>query len=143
MGDYEIKAYTLIELLVVMTIVALLSGISIFALQGSRGSGRDGQRRADLETIRSALELYKSDCGAYPVNLPAAGSSLTSNAAGGLTPPSTARTYHNNIPGDPTGGNYTYNRTSNFVYELCATLEEPPATPQSCGGVGNYRVTNP
>ena len=54
------------ELLIVMAIIAILAGLSLFALRGTRESARDGRRLADLETIRSALEIYRADCDYYP-----------------------------------------------------------------------------
>jgi type II secretion system protein G len=60
------KGFTLIELLVVIAIIGILLALSIFGLQGARQSSRDAKRKSDLESIRSALELYKSDKGVYP-----------------------------------------------------------------------------
>lgn len=149
--DRKITGYTLIELMVVMSIIALLSAISIFALQGARRSSRDTQRKGDLEAIRSALELYKSDCGVYPndsgggdFNTLYGGDDVFDTDDGTCTVTGNAREYLTNIPVDPQGVNaYYYHNTSNFEYVLCATLEEPPATPQNCGGAENYRVRNP
>lgn len=56
----------MIELLVVIVIIGILTSVSIFALAGSRETSRDARRKADLEKIRSALELYKADNGCYP-----------------------------------------------------------------------------
>ena len=39
------------------------------AFNSSRAVARDGRRKADLEATRSALELYRSDVGAYPASL--------------------------------------------------------------------------
>ncbi|MBN1168790.1 prepilin-type N-terminal cleavage/methylation domain-containing protein [Candidatus Woesebacteria bacterium] len=154
MKDSFDKGYTLIELMIVMAVVAVLSGISIFAMQGARASARDGQRKGDLEAIRSALELYKSDCGFYPQASgndfeDTFGSSFTNTDGtdfnGDSCPAGGTRTYLNDVPADPqTTNDYRYNSTSNFTYELCTVLEEPPTTTQSCSGsYGNYRVTNP
>lgn len=58
--------FTLIETLVVITIIGIILALSTFGLQGARKATRDAQRKSDLEAIRSALELYKSDNGQYP-----------------------------------------------------------------------------
>lgn len=141
--------FTLIEILIVMTLIALLAGISLFGLQGARESARDAQRKGDLQAIRSALEFYRSDCGAYP-DVSAGdfesrvGSPFTSGDGSCPATISPARTYLTDVPTDPTGGSYHYNRTSAYTYELCTTLEEAPASPESCSGnIGNFRVTNP
>ena len=93
------KGFTLIELVIVISIIALLSGISVFALNNARSSGRDAKRRGDLAQIASGLELYKSDCNVYPNSLPAVDSPLLGNTDP-CTLPST-NVYIQAIPGDP------------------------------------------
>lgn len=134
------RAFTLVELLTVMSIVAVLATISLFAIGGARSSARDARRKADLESIRSALELHRSDCGDYPTSLP---NGATFVGGAGCNP--VGNTYIQMVPVDPSGGNYIYNITNSTdtAYELCATLEDPPASPSSCTGGGNYRVTSP
>src|SRR3989344_5965218 len=61
--------FTLIELLVVISIVGSIIGLSVFGLQGARQSSRHSKRKADLEQIRSGLEIYKSDCDKYPITV--------------------------------------------------------------------------
>ena len=63
------QGFTLIELLVVIAIIGVLISISVFSLSDSRKTGRDGRRKADLELIRSGVELYKADCNSYPLSL--------------------------------------------------------------------------
>lgn len=58
--------FTLIELLVSLTIMSIMMGLALVAFQSSRKSARDARRKADLEEIRSALEMYHADNGAYP-----------------------------------------------------------------------------
>ncbi len=151
--------FTLIELLVVMSIIGILAGISIFALSGARESARDGRRKADLEAIRSALELYKADCNAYVNASGNVASALDTDAAGTRlvgsgSPASCATTnvYLEEIPKDTlTGRNYYYS-SGGTTYELCAALEDPPSPADSCSGGANncgtgatcnYRVNNP
>ena len=70
------KGFTLIELLVVLSIIGVLVGLSIFGLRSARESSRDGTRKADLELIRSGVEIYKADCDNYPLSAEL-GASLT------------------------------------------------------------------
>jgi general secretion pathway protein G len=143
--DLRLKTgFTLIELLVVISIIGILMAISIFGLTGARESARDGRRKADLEQIRSAIEIYKADCNGYPA-------SLVSPLVGDNTPTScsSSNTYMEAIPTDPIAGRiYRYSATSN-TYEICAALENGSGT-VSCGGSSNcgtvtcnYKVTNP
>jgi len=142
------NGFTLIELLVVISIIAVLAGLSLFALQGARESARDARRKADLEQIRSAIELYKADCGDYPASLPAVGSSLVGD--GSPSACSASNTYIAAVPGDIIPGRaYLYSRTAATTYELCASLEGGSGS-VACGGSSscdtatcNYKVINP
>lgn len=143
------KGFTLIELLVTISIIGILIAISLFALQGARGVSRDAKRKSDLEAIRAALELYKSDCHKYPT-----ASSLPSPLVGTVPPAScsASNTYMQEVPDDPLPvRDYYYNTAdSGVTYSLCAALENPPASPwPNCGGgcgsgiVCNYKIVNP
>ena len=128
-----------------MSIIAVLAGMSLFAVQGSRESARDARRKADLESIRSAIEIFKADCNVYPSSLPAVDTQLRGVAGLGCAPANT-NVYMESIPGDPAdSGAYYYNRITTTTYRLCAELEDPPATPMTCtgGGMSNYEVRNP
>ncbi|KKS32526.1 MAG: fimbrial protein pilin [Candidatus Amesbacteria bacterium GW2011_GWA2_42_12] len=61
------KGFTLIELLVTISIIAILTGFSLVAFNGTKASARDGKRKADLLSIHSALEIYRADFGGYPL----------------------------------------------------------------------------
>ena len=126
------RGFTLIELLVVMTIIAILIGLSLVSYQSARKSARDGKRKSDLEQIRSALEMYRSDSGtsAYPDALADLGGYIT-------------------LPADPLSTrNYSYS-ASGSSYSLCASLElggstaNPGCAGLSCGTVCNYYTTSP
>lgn len=113
------KGFTLIEFMVVMAMIAIFSGLGLASFVGSQQTGRDGKRKADLEAIRSALEIYRSDMGAYPAG------------TGSLSP-----TYMTTVPVDPkTGQAYTYTPAGK-TYSLCADLER-------VAGVNDYCVANP
>ncbi len=140
------KGFSLIELLVVISIMAVLISLSAFGLQQARESARDGQRRADLETIRTGLSFYKADCNVYPTpNISTStriSTSLTSSCGG-------SNTYIEKIPVDPVSTNNYYYIQSGSTYTICASLEtEGTKVPTqcssaSCGGTCNYYVLNP
>lgn len=138
------KGFTLIELLVVISIIGILMAVSLFGLQGARESSRDAKRKADLELIRSGIELYKADCNGYPTTLvsplvgdDSSGSCLSSN------------TYIQSVPSDPNDPSRSYKYSSaGTTYEICASLEQGGTTVTcggsiDCGDTCNYKVTNP
>lgn len=139
----QIKAFTLIELLVVISIIGILIAVSIFGLSGARETARDARRKSDLQLIQSGLEMYKSDCNAYPATL---GTSLV-----GKGTPSTClvtNTYISSVPVDPISTNLYRYATTASGYEICASLEQGSGTvtcggSSNCGTTCNYKITNP
>lgn len=142
------KGFTLIELLVVITIIGILVGLSAFGLQGSRESSRDAKRKADLELIRSGIEIYKSDCLGYPVATYT--TNWPSSIAGDGTPAACALTnVYVSPPLDPQSpARYYVYSSDGTTYEMCTALEQGSGS-VSCGGSSNcgvtcnYKVTNP
>lgn len=136
------KGFTLIELLVVISIIGILLALSIFGLQGARESARDSKRKADLELIRSGIEIYKADCNAYP-------SSLGTSLMGSGSPSSCDGTYIAKVPEDQLSPTRSYRYWSDgTTYEICTSLEDGSGT-ETCGGSSNcgltcnYKVRNP
>ncbi len=64
--------FTLIEVLVATTILATLVGGVMLSLNpiGQINKGRDAQRQQDLQSIKTALDLYYNDTKCYPTQLP-------------------------------------------------------------------------
>jgi prepilin-type N-terminal cleavage/methylation domain-containing protein len=143
------KGFSLIELLVVVAIMAILIGLSAFGLQQARESARDGQRKSDLETIRTGLSFYRSDCNAYPIHT---GSDFYTlfHPSFSSTCTGTTNTYIQKTPKDTlSGNNYYYISTVGTTYTICASLETEGSTvatgcsTANCGGTCNYSVFNP
>ncbi|MGI5826140.1 MAG: type II secretion system protein [Patescibacteria group bacterium] len=106
------KGFTLIELLVVISIIGILIAFSMVSFSETRKTARDSKRRADLEQIRSALEIYRNEEKAYPTSL-VFGGKLEGDIA-----------YIEKIPVDPLpSNNYCYNQITPNEYCLCAFLE--------------------
>lgn len=149
------KGFTLIELLVTLGIIGILITISSFGVTRAQQSARNNRRKADLETIRAGLEMYRSDCGQYP----AAVSNRVPNplvGSGASTACAATNTYLRSVPSDPqstSGKYYLYARPSTSTYEICANQEGFGATSlvtcgasQNCGGGASscyYKVTSP
>ena len=136
--------FTLIELLVVISIIGILVSLSLVAFQATKKSARDGRRKADLEQIRSALEMCHSDTGNYPIgDITSLGISIV---CGGDT-------YLAAVPQDPLDPTYSYQYYSDDgnTYTLCAYLETGVVATActglcggACGAVAcNYRTCNP
>lgn len=117
-----LKGFTLIEIMIVIVLIGIIMMISMGAFMSSRKSARDGKRKADLEAVRSAVEMYRSDLNSYPANAEVIfGGQLTD-------PVDVNKVYMHLVPQDPlnsSGRTYTYVRTLNS-YLLCAYLENPP-----------------
>lgn len=154
------RGFTLIEMLITIALIALLSAIALFGLQGVREQGRDAKRKSDLESIRSGLETYRADCNLYPsrgtgagqLNITTPPATLTGSGNPAATCPAANR-YIEAVPNDPQSPTrvYYYNPTNgNATYDLCARLENAPSPAMNmgtcgnnCGGACNYRVTSP
>lgn len=59
------KGFTLIEILVVTTIIVLLTSIAAVSYSQFSKSSRDARRKTDLEQVRAALEMYRSNNDQY------------------------------------------------------------------------------
>lgn len=137
--------FTLIEILIVISIIGVLTGISIFGLKGAREAGRDTRRKADLESIRSALEMYKADNGTYPAE---AWCDSSIGSAGSACPPASSAgdwngtiatelepDYISNLPVDPINDStyyYYYEPACNQANSVCG-LTTPCPTPPGGG----------
>lgn len=64
----SVKGFTLIELLIVVVILAILGGVVAGTINslGVRAKARDSQRVADLNKLKTALELHFADVRQYP-----------------------------------------------------------------------------
>ena len=144
--EEKARGFTLIELLVVIAIIGMLAGIIIVNVNSARIKSRDARRKADLESIRSALEMYADANGTYliiaaPNNPIKSNNALWSAQTGGAFVP--LNTYISVIPKDPlnSGTNlYGYGTTTpaGSEYELCADLEQDSKSEQN-DGVNNSR----
>lgn len=121
------QGFALIELLVVIFIMALLAALIMAVTSGARARGRDGRRKADIDQIKKAIELYRSDNGG---NAPAlsctSGSPCTSNAGStwiaGLSP-----TYISSVLRDPSDSatrRYKYATGGTNDFEIDVNFED-------------------
>ncbi len=62
------RGFTLVELLVVIAIIGVLATLLLLQLNVARQKARDARRVADINQVRSALELFFDDTGTYPTS---------------------------------------------------------------------------
>lgn len=121
--------FTLLELLIVIIVVGLLALVIIPNLLSGPARARDSQRKADMRTIKTALESYYNDNNSYPTSLQV----LTE----GTTP------YLKSLPTDPkTKQMYVYTTTgnppSNFLLKV--TLESSGDKDVKSGTTNIYQI---
>ena len=128
------KGFTLIELLVVVAIIGLLASITMVSLNSARAKARTTRSIEDLNSLRTALELYYSDHGFYPASsagwdgLYSCWGDSTPDWIHGLTP-----NYISALPRSPNNStdcsdNYLY-RSNQLDYKLLWHV------PEDCNGV--------
>jgi len=122
---FKNKGFTLIESLVVITMMMVITAVAVTSYASASRKNRDNRRMADLERIRTALELFRQEDlgGSYPVN---ASSSLVSGGYIDAWPVGPK--------GSGIGDTYVYSRPSAYSYIVKTNLEST--------GVG-YSVANP
>lgn len=95
------KGFSFIEILVVITIVSVMTAIAAVSYSTIVKGSRNAKRKADLEQLKGALELYRSANGAYPTTSGNWNSSATSPTT---YIPNLVPTYIQQLPVDPQGG---------------------------------------
>jgi general secretion pathway protein G len=104
------RGFTLIELMVVIIILGILAGLIIPRIMGRPDEARQAKARMQIESIETALKLYKLDNGAYPtteqglkalVEAPAAGQLAKNWRQGGYLE-------RGKVPKDPWGNDFVY-----------------------------------
>ena len=123
--------FTLIEILVVATITVLLTASASVGYSQFLKQSRDAKRKADIEQVRAALEMYRSNNDTYPV-----GDSYTLT----LSVLTSGTVYIKSLPTDPKSNSYFYSGTVSD-YKLGAYLETGTAVGCATGctiGTCNY-----
>jgi len=135
----------LIELLIVIGIIGVLAAVVLVSLSGARSSARDTKRVSDIRQIISALQLYYSDNGGYP--LPATPTTTGPDASSGDPDWSTYLPSWPNAPATQDGSctalenPYTYTQVASgadFTLSFClgkavSSITAGPHTATSAG----------
>jgi len=144
------KSFTLLELLIIIMILGILSALISGNFINSLKKGRDARRKADLEQIQRALEMYYEDKRIYPTGLNFGGKLCeTSNCS------LAEKTYMQKVPQDPVSS-YSYRYQSDGTYYWLFSciennLDQGPGVKQTgysginCGDCGTckYGISSP
>lgn len=100
------QGFTLIELLIVITIIGILATFVLAAFSSVQVKARDSRRKADMDALKKALLIARSDssAGNFPVCIPA----NTQICFVEFSSPVLNPYYIKNIPTDPKGNHYWY-----------------------------------
>ncbi len=138
------NGFTLLELLVTATIIAVLTVIGVVSYSAVNKRSRDVKRKSDLEQIRSALEMFRSDYASYP----SVGSGSWNSANGldtGNNTTGLVNSYLPAIPVDPLGSSQLYyyrakaqSGSAYYGYCVCACLESTA----SCDGTNSTNLVS-
>ena len=80
----EQEGFTLIELMVVIVILGILAGLIVPRIMGRPDEARRAKARIQIESLETALKLYKLDNGNYPTTEQGLQSLVEPPAAGSL-----------------------------------------------------------
>ena len=93
--------FTLVEMLLVITIIGILAALVVPKMMGRSEQARLAAARADISSLKTALDAYEVDNGNYPRSL-----------GDLIQQPGNAKSWHgpylDKIPQDPWGQNYEY-----------------------------------
>ncbi|KND50965.1 MAG: hypothetical protein AB202_00975 [Parcubacteria bacterium C7867-007] len=120
------RGFTLIELLVVISIISLVASLTFANITSARTKALDTRKKADLTTIRTAIQSYTLDKGRAPNNY---------DCTGGTCVVNNARTTIA-IEDAPGAAATESGQAYNAAMQELVTNKYLPAVPRSPGGAG-------
>ncbi|MBN1547148.1 MAG: type II secretion system major pseudopilin GspG [Syntrophaceae bacterium] len=102
--------FTLIELMVVIVILGILAGLIIPRIMGRPDDARQAKARMEIESLTTALKLYKLDNGAYPTTEQGLDALVEPPTTGNLAKNWRQKGYleRGKVPKDPWDNEYIY-----------------------------------
>jgi len=129
------RAFTLVEMLLVITIIGILAALVIPKMVGRSEQARQAAVRADISSIKTALDAFEVDNGYYPKSL-----------GDLLEKPRDAKNWHgpylDKLPQDPWGNNYEYAypaRHNSSGFDLSS--DGPDGKAGTDDDIGNWTTT--
>ena len=109
-GKSDDRGFTLIELMVVIIILGILVGYVGVRIMGKPEEARRTKARVQMETLETALKLYKLDNGVYPTTEQGLQALVNPPEVGGLPGKWREGGYleKGKVPKDPWGNEYVY-----------------------------------
>lgn len=119
------QGFTIVELLIVIVVIGILAALVISTYTSAQSRARDNVRRADIQSLAKAIELFYAEKGHYPMSggwcTQIAHPTYTQAFKNEISP------YMSKIPGDPqfkdTYQDYFYRNVNDQSYYLYAELE--------------------
>jgi len=104
------KGFTLIELLVVIVILGILAGLVVPKLMSRPDEARQMKAKMQIESIETALKLYKLDNGSYPTTEQGLQSLVEAPTTGNIPPKWREGGYleKGKLPRDPWSNDFVY-----------------------------------
>ena len=107
---FDDRGFTLIELMVVIVILGILAGLIIPRIMGRPEEARRMKAKVQIESIETALKLYKLDNGSYPTTEQGLEALIQAPTVGQLPRAWREGGYleKGKVPVDPWGNEYVY-----------------------------------
>ncbi|MDX1765579.1 MAG: type II secretion system protein [Candidatus Saccharimonadales bacterium] len=120
------SGFTIVELLIVIVVIGILAALVLNTFSGIQERARDTERRTDINSLSTQLEVYYADNGGYPDGS-TAGFEITTTNLPGMDDEARYDPNGNlvNLASDPdsaTDNQYHYNPTG-CTAGLCTTFE--------------------
>lgn len=132
------RGFTLLEIMVVVAIIAILSTVVVLNVAGRTQDAAVARAKQDVQSLSSALQLYKLDNFSYPSTQQ--GLEALVARPGGNPPAPNWKRYVQKLPNDPWGNPYQYlypgQRGEFDVYSLGA--DGRPGGEDEAADIGNW-----
>lgn len=132
--------------MVVISIIAVLTVAGIVSYINAGISSRDAKRQADMEQVKAALVLYRTDHGAYPI-FAATGSGVGYTNYSSMFTSLQTGSYLSSAIDDPKNPTNSYAVNGTYGYRYLSSADGKTFSLwcflEKGGGTTQYTVTNP